>query len=863
MRTPFLPLLLVACSTTAALAGEARVDPQGDPLPEGALARLGTLRWSQGRSVAFQAFLPGGKQFLTVDHTGALGEEWNARVCRWEVPTGKLLGSFFAVPDTWAEQDAHCWGDAALSPDGKALVISDHRGIYVWDVASGKQLLPLRRGILKGLHGLTFAPGGDFIAGWDGRNVVAWDRKTGALVAELCPPTPDPLARVTAVCVRGSGKAIQIVQQTKTECRILAYEHSAEWKLCGTVPVEDVGGIDRWKLTWSPDGNSLLAEEREWSGVKLIDPDTGKIQRALDSADGLVKCHTFSHDGKLLFTHSGGNSVVIREVATGKGVKALGPPVPKTKAEQVPPPPRWMAASHDGCWLAETWGGQDVAVRDLGDNTVHSREGRWGRELEQLGIAPDDATAWTLTNSPFGGGNRGGLRKWDLATGREVSRPQSVWAPDSSLVVSPCGRYGMTRFRVQGTEFAACPIQWVLYSVGSRREILSLPVELSNSLSPCFAESGQYFAWVDHMANGVRVFESATGRSVGLLPFLEERPRGGRLSFLSDDGGRVVVEMDGAFFCGCVGAGKWHEVEGVVRREGEWLERGATRDGRLLLFVNERDQGLLYETATGRRRAALERVPGTKRAVFDGLVKSVAFSPDRRLLAFGLQGGAVEWWDVYSGTRLGESQGHLGAVHLVRFTPDGKRLVSGSRDSTALVWDAEPWRAKLARPAGLSARRRAECWDRVSGANAEAAWDAVRDFVRDPGAPEFLTERVKPAAGPDKARIGRFLRELDSNDFEVRQRAREGLEKEGRGAIPLIEAALNEKPPAEVRRQLEALLAELRDAALTTEELRQLRAVEVLEAHRAADALKKLAGGDRDAFLTREAREALQRLGGR
>jgi WD40 repeat protein len=36
---------------------------------------------------------------------------------------------------------------------------------------------------------------------------------------------------------------------------------------------------------------------------------------------------------------------------------------------------------------------------------------------------------------------------------------------------------------------------------------------------------------------------------------------------------------------------------------------------------------------------------------------------------------------------LHEFPGHSGGVFALAFTPDGKRLISGSADTTALVWD--------------------------------------------------------------------------------------------------------------------------------------------------------------------------------
>src|SRR5262249_36747529 len=71
-----------------------------------------------------------------------------------------------------------------------------------------------------------------------------------------------------------------------------------------------------------------------------------------------------------------------------------------------------------------------------------------------------------------------------------------------------------------------------------------------------------------------------------------------------------------------------------------------------------------------------------------GAVHSVAFSPDGKRLASGSEDRTVKLWYVRTGKECRTLKGHSTCVNHVAFSPDDKRLAS-SDNSTLKVWDVQ------------------------------------------------------------------------------------------------------------------------------------------------------------------------------
>jgi WD40 repeat protein len=71
----------------------------------------------------------------------------------------------------------------------------------------------------------------------------------------------------------------------------------------------------------------------------------------------------------------------------------------------------------------------------------------------------------------------------------------------------------------------------------------------------------------------------------------------------------------------------------------------------------------------------------------------IAFAPDGQTVA-GAQEDCIRIWSVPDFQELAVLRGHKGSVAQVAFSADGKTLVSGSEDTTLLVWDVSQMRKR-------------------------------------------------------------------------------------------------------------------------------------------------------------------------
>jgi WD40 repeat protein len=191
----------------------------------------------------------------------------------------------------------------------------------------------------------------------------------------------------------------------------------------------------------------------------------------------------------------------------------------------------------------------------------------------------------------------------------------------------------------------------------------------------------------------VKVWDTATGQETwtlqghaGPVYSVAFSPDGKRLA----SGGRDLKVWDAA---------TGHQTLTLKGHSGLVSSVAFSPDGkRLASGTGDQHQGevKVWDAATGQETLTLKGDTGG--------VTDVAFSPDGKLLA-GATWGSVMVWDAATGqetltlnrqfSRILSDEEGMCSNNSVAFSPDGKRLASGSYDGSIKVWDAQTGRETL------------------------------------------------------------------------------------------------------------------------------------------------------------------------
>ena len=519
----------------------------------------------------------------------------------WDANTGELLATF---PKNSENPYSPYLIGLAISPDSKSVAISDGFGrINIWDVATMTEQSAFDWSDSDAAHTmLAFSP--------DGSRLImmgaALDSEENNILRVVEVDSGSDLLAIEGVindyALSPDGTRLLVGDYGERVVRLWDLEAMEEVNRFAGYDSQDPGG-----LAFSPDGSLYSEYSHDFSGVQIMETETGNEIMTLPAHRGLMSGILFSPDGTRLATAGLDTFVKIWDITPGHELLTLQP-----FTEDGWPAVAQVTFSQDGSMLAAGGGAGGVSLwnSDTGEGLL-TLEGHddW---VGGLSFSPDG-------DRLVSGSDDGTVKMWDTTTGEAlfILSDHKDWV--NSVAYSPDGATIAS---------AGSDGQSFVWDATSGEVIHQFPLS-DRAWGIAYSPDGTLLATGE--LDSLTIWDIATGQAVSNIEYKDSSAL--HVHFSADGSRLITAGVDGIVRIWEIDTGQLVQEINADKR----VLQGTTLspDGTIIATAASGSDVRLWDYHSGQRLLILE-------GVGEGIA-SVDFSPDGRQLVTGDMDGSVRF----------------------------------------------------------------------------------------------------------------------------------------------------------------------------------------------------------------------------